>query len=309
MTAQQPSIAVDVFRYDPSVDRQPRYQTFEVPYDSDMRVLDVLDYIGENYVGLGYRWFCGVKRCGMCGVSVNGKPVLACWEKASPSMTIDPLPNMPVIRDLVVDRSGIEKKTFALRPTLERSTSYTGFPERVTHREFRDAFPLMTCIECYVCTAACPVLKDAEHDRFAGPGSLVQLAKVALHPKDEGKRASLAIAGDIYACVSCYECSNACPVGINVLEDAIEKLKRICAAELKGDKAVEHGRRFAKVVKQFGRIHPPTLLRRSQGVVAALRKWPLAMKLIRRGKLQLFARAIPKVREIQKIFEIVGNKR
>ena len=99
-------VSAKIFRYDPSEDVAPRYETFKIPFESEMRVLDVLDYAAENCgVGIGYRWFCGVKRCGMCGVTVNGKPVLACWEKATPSMVIEPLANMPVIRDLVVDRS------------------------------------------------------------------------------------------------------------------------------------------------------------------------------------------------------------
>src|ERR1039458_8559213 len=113
------SISVKIYRYDPATEKAPRYETFEVPLEKEMRVLDVLDHVAEN-CDLGYRWFCGVKRCGMCGVTVNGKPVLACWEKATPSMVIEPLPNMPVIRDLVVDRSSLERTTLELEPCLKR---------------------------------------------------------------------------------------------------------------------------------------------------------------------------------------------
>src|SRR5687768_17288929 len=106
------TITAKIFRFDPAVDEAPRYDTLEVPHEKHMRVLDVLDYAVDNCgVGLGYRYFCGVKKCGMCGVSVNGKPVLACWEEASASMIIEPLPNMRVIRDLAVDRSAFEQAT------------------------------------------------------------------------------------------------------------------------------------------------------------------------------------------------------
>jgi fumarate reductase (CoM/CoB) subunit B len=308
--AARESISTKIFRYDPLTDAGPRYDTFEVPYQPDMRVLDVLDYVAENCgVGIGYRWFCGVKRCGMCGVTVNGKPVLACWEKAMPSMVIAPLANMPVIRDLVVDRSAVERATLSMEPCLERRTPYEKFPEPLTHRDFKDAFPLMTCIECYVCTAACPVLADADHRAFAGPASFVQLAKVALHPKDEGDRATHALKGDIYACVACYECSNACPVGINVLEDAIEKLKRICVTRLPASHESRHSRVFTDVVRQFGRIHPPTLMRRSVGLVGLIRKTLLAVRMYRKGKIHMRPEAIARVDDIRRLFDVVEKKK
>lgn len=303
-------VSAKIFRYDPSEDAAPRYETFKIPFESEMRVLDVLDYAAENCgVGIGYRWFCGVKRCGMCGVTVNGKPVLACWEKATPSMVIEPLANMPVIRDLVVDRSAFERVTLDMEPCLERKTPYETFPEPLTHTDVQDAFKLMTCIECYVCTAACPVLKDADHREFAGPASLVQLAKVALHPKDEGDRVALALKGDIYACVSCYECSNACPVGINVLEDAIEKLKRQCAAQPASNPEARHSQVFSDVIRQFGRIHPPTLMRRAKGLLASIPQAFLALTMYRKGKIQIFPQSVSGVDEIRKLFDIVEKNK
>jgi succinate dehydrogenase / fumarate reductase iron-sulfur subunit len=308
--AIQEKISARIFRYDPTVDAEPRYDTFNVPYERDMRVLDVLDYVSENCgVGIGYRWFCGVKRCGMCGVTVNGKPVLACWEKATPSMVITPLANMPVIRDLVVDRSALEQRTLDLEPLLQRQEPYRAFPEPLTHQDFKDAFPLMTCIECYVCTAACPVLSDAGEFSFAGPASLVQLAKVALHPKDEGDRAALALKANIYACVSCYGCSNVCPVGINVLEDAIEKLKRQCAVAPIPHSEARHLKAFNSVVRQYGRIHPPTLMRRTVGLLASVRNAFLALKLYRKNKAQVVPKTVSRVDEVRKLFDVVERKK
>ena len=71
-----------------------------------MRVLDALNWIAENEAtDLAYRWFCGSKMCGTCAVRMNGREVLACWEAVEPEMTIEPLRNLPVVRDLVVDRT------------------------------------------------------------------------------------------------------------------------------------------------------------------------------------------------------------
>lgn len=303
-------VSAKIFRYDPTTEGSPRYETFEIPFEKEMRVLDVLDYVAENCgVGVGYRWFCGVKRCGMCGVTVNGKPVLACWEKATPSMLIEPLPNMPVIRDLVVDRSAFERSTLDMEPCLERRKPYETFPEPLTHTDFEDAFKLMNCIECYVCTGACPVFADADHRKFAGPASFVQLAKVALHPKDEGDRVALALKGDIYACVSCYQCSNVCPVGINVIEDAIEKLKRQCAAHSTASPETRHAWIFSDLVRQFGRIHPPTLMRRTRGLLASMRKTFMALTMVRRGKVQIVPRSVPGMDEIRRLFDVVEKNK
>lgn len=309
MSSRQ-TISAQIFRFDPETDSSPRYETVMVPYEKDMRVLDVLDYAVENHgLEVGYRWFCGVKRCGMCGCSVNGKPALACWETATPGLKIEPLPNMRVIRDLVVDKSRYEEATLALNPLLERHDAYEGFPEPLTHKDFGDAFKLMNCIECYVCTGACPVLADADGHSFVGPGSLVQLAKVALHPKDQGDRAALALQGDIYACVSCYQCSNACPVGINVLEDAIEKLKRMCAAEPHGSHEARHAHVFAGVIRDFGRIHPPTLMQRSRGIIDGITKGLTAFAMYWKGKIQLRPRPIPKVEEVARLVDKLEKNR
>ena len=92
-------------------------QEFRVPYQKWMRVLDALNWIAENKApDLAYRWFCGTKMCGTCAVRMNGREVLACWEAVEPDMTIEPLRNLPVIRDLVVDRGPFERKVASLEP-------------------------------------------------------------------------------------------------------------------------------------------------------------------------------------------------
>ena len=98
-----------------------------MPYRKWMRVLDALNWIAENAApDLAYRWFCGSKMCGTCAVRMNGREVLACWEAVEPEMTIEPLRNLPVIRDLVVDRAPFESKVEALEPWIERPAPYAG---------------------------------------------------------------------------------------------------------------------------------------------------------------------------------------
>ena len=86
------SVSLTVEKYDPSRDSVPRLETYEIPYTREMRVLEALDYVVEELgESLSYQWFCGVKKCGMCGVMVNGRQTLGCWEPVEPEMIVRPL--------------------------------------------------------------------------------------------------------------------------------------------------------------------------------------------------------------------------
>ncbi len=216
-------IKVTVQKYDPDCDKAPYFKTYTIPYTREMRVLEALDYIVEE-IGdsLAYQWFCGVKKCGMCGVMVNGRQTLGCWEPVQPEMVIEPLPHFPVERDLVIDRSKYFENTTKLEVNIQRERPYPGFPEPITSDDMHDTAILTHCIECMLCVSACP----AYDDRFMGPASMVQLAKMALDPRDDGPRAELAHdIGGIDHCVGCYQCSRVCPTDIPVYELAITGLR------------------------------------------------------------------------------------
>ena len=90
-TTSAGTVRARIYRFDPSVDASPRYDSFEVPFVDGMRVLDVLDHVYEELAeNIGYRWYCGVQRCGSCAVRVNGREMLACWEPAERDMVIEP---------------------------------------------------------------------------------------------------------------------------------------------------------------------------------------------------------------------------
>ena len=218
------TVSLTVEKYDPSRDSAPRLETYQVPYTKEMRVLEALDYVVEELgESLSYQWFCGVKKCGMCGVMVNGRQTLGCWEPVRPEMVVRPLAGFPVLRDLVIDRSQYFANVQSIDPWIQRKRPYGGFPEAMTGADLSAAADTMHCIECMLCVSACP----ANGDRFMGPAPMVQLARYALDPRDDADRASTALSpGGIDHCVGCRQCSHVCPAGIPVLEGAIEGLKR-----------------------------------------------------------------------------------
>jgi succinate dehydrogenase/fumarate reductase iron-sulfur protein len=96
--------SVKIFRFDPSKDKEPRYDIYSVPLVENMSVLGVLSYIYENLdPSLAFYFSCRDGKCGGCTMLVNGKAVLACQALANEDMTIEPLPKRKIIRDLVVE--------------------------------------------------------------------------------------------------------------------------------------------------------------------------------------------------------------
>ena len=96
---------VTLFRFDPTVDKEPRHETYTIPGEAweSRRVLDVIRYIYEHLApDLSFREPCGVRICGCCTIKVNSKPVLACDAFAEKEMVIEPLATDRVIKDLAV---------------------------------------------------------------------------------------------------------------------------------------------------------------------------------------------------------------
>jgi len=104
---------VKIFRFDPTEDKEPRHEIYEVPYEAwnKVKVIDTIRYIYENFApGLSFREPCRQQLCGACAVLVNNKPVLACSAFSEKEMTIEPIPKYPIIKDLIVDLSQKEER-------------------------------------------------------------------------------------------------------------------------------------------------------------------------------------------------------
>ncbi|OGO12143.1 MAG: hypothetical protein A2Y53_02150 [Chloroflexi bacterium RBG_16_47_49] len=276
---------VTVRKFNPELDPEPYYSTYEIPYTRGMRVLEALDYIVEELGdSLAYRWFCGVKKCGGCGILLNEKPVLACWESVQKEMKIEPLPNFPILRDLVIDRSRFDKDLIRIVPWVERSDKYPGFPEKILPSEMGHSIEMMYCIECLLCNSVCPAYN--EKSDFIGPAILVQLAKFALDSRDNAPRAQIAVEKtDIIDCVNCYKCVEACPTNVNVLEHGIDPIRSLIIEENIGDIA-HHNRIYRDLVIRQGIVNPSTLLLKSLRT-RVLYEIPLAIRMWWKGRISI----------------------
>src|SRR3984893_5163366 len=170
-------IAIEVARYTPDPDTEPKMETFEVPLRKEWVVLDALNYIKDRIDGsLSFRWSCRMGVCGSCGMMVNDEPKLTCatflTDYAPGPVRVEPLKNFPVMRDLIVDITDFLIKLSKVKPWLIRKEEkpvtegeYLQSPEELeTYRQYS------MCINCLLCYAACPVY--GLDPLFAGPAAL-----------------------------------------------------------------------------------------------------------------------------------------
>ncbi len=210
-------IEVTIFRYDPARDFKPRYEKYEVPYRDGITVLEVLRYIYDNYSPIAFRYGCRIKACGTCSVMMNQRPVLACKERAQKVMTIEPLPIFPVIKDLVFDFDRYLEKRARIRPFIDPPKPTVEMPRALSYETVNRYRECEVCIECLICDAACPLLKDSGKG-FSGPSTMLEIARLYREPQDDGDRIRIATSEGLLRCDLCGKCSEVCPVDIKVHE-------------------------------------------------------------------------------------------
>jgi fumarate reductase (CoM/CoB) subunit B len=219
-------VTVRIQRFNPGFSADPRYEDFRIPHSKGLTVLDALIYIYENIdSSLSFRWSCKNVQCGTCGMLVNGEAALACERKLEEGETVrvDPFP-LPVIKDLVTDFSSIEDKNVRVFSELRPTEG----PERLSPEEVSPLISLHRCLDCHICDVVCPLNKGKlriEPGSFL-PADLVQLASLIFNKREGEKRIGSAYSKKVYDCLTCGACVEACPVNIDIVNDAIEKLRQ-----------------------------------------------------------------------------------
>ena len=200
-----------------------------VPVAPGMVVLDALHYVQQHQApDLAVRWNCKAGKCGSCSAEVNGRPRLTCKTRMdalplNEPITITPMKSFPLIKDLVTDVSWNYKVNKSITPFTPRpGVEWKMYQEDVDRvQEFRK------CIECFLCQNVCHVLRD--HDKqaeFAGPRFFVRVAGLEMHPLDGANRtAALKDALGIGLCNITKCCTEVCPEGIKITDNAIIPLK------------------------------------------------------------------------------------
>jgi succinate dehydrogenase / fumarate reductase, iron-sulfur subunit len=231
-----PTAHLRVWRGDDSGD----YVNYDVPYDEGMVVLDVVHKLQATQTpDLAVRWNCKAGKCGSCSAEINGHPRLQCMTRMEvfeedETIVVAPLKTFPIIRDLVTDVSFNYEKARTM-PFVNLAEPAPGDVRRMAQIDIDRVQEFHKCIECYICQDVCHVIRDHPENKegFAGPRFFVELAAVAMHPLDQNpKSATVSYGFGLEYCNITKCCSEVCPEGIHITDNAIIPLKERRVDEL-----------------------------------------------------------------------------
>lgn len=209
-------------------------QEFEVALEERMTVLDALFRIQrEQNPSLSFRCACRVGMCGTCAMHINGVPRLACKTRVHPlgtdTVTVDPLPHLPVIKDLVVSLEPFFEQWKKIKPALHTATPGSQELARIpaNSKYSRQTASKRDCITCGACYAACGVKSTS--GEYIGPAAINKAFLRLMDPRDTAVKERLAALNDerkgIWRCHTQFNCTAICPKRID-LTDTITRLKR-----------------------------------------------------------------------------------
>ncbi len=231
-------LKVRLYRYHPEEDDLPRMDSLEVEERfRKAMVLDVLEHLKQRDPTLAYRRSCREGVCGSDGMNINGKNGLACITPVEEvlgrgdTLTLRPLPGMPVIRDLVVDQTLFFRQFEKIRPWLINDEPATTIERRQSPAEREKLDGLYECILCACCSSACPSWWW-NPDKYIGPAGLIQAYRFLIDSRDTATDERLAELDDpfsVFRCRQIANCTWVCPKGLNPMR-AIGHIKAMLLA-------------------------------------------------------------------------------
>ncbi|MFZ5824341.1 MAG: succinate dehydrogenase/fumarate reductase iron-sulfur subunit, partial [Bacillota bacterium] len=206
------SFNLRVFRYDPEKGTDPGYETFRVEYREGMTVLQALLWVLEKRDGsLAFRYSCREAICGSCAMYVSGSYTLACKVQVKDALegdtvTVSPLPHMPVVKDLVVDMSKFWANYERVKPWLINDGPAPE-RERLQSQEDRAKYNMeIDCILCGACFASCP--SGANNEEYLGPHALTWANRFFVDTRDTANLERLELVGNEYGVFRCHTIFN-----------------------------------------------------------------------------------------------------
>jgi succinate dehydrogenase / fumarate reductase iron-sulfur subunit len=327
-------------RYTPESGEAAYWQEFTIELDGHRSVLDGILQARDRQDGsIGIRCSCRAAICGSCGVRINGKPALAChthleeaartahgmgWNPPDEGqqkpvvITVEPMGNMPVIKDLIVDMDAVHwKKIQRVTPWLLPEGEP---PEReyvVPMESMIDVTQTMACIQCGACVSDC--LSMEVDPLFIGPAALAKAYRFVGDPRDGQHKERLRdLAEDphgMYDCTHCFNCIEACPKGVAPMSQ-IMRLRRVAGSEFDIDdrnNGHRHEMAFVRNIEKNGLLHEADLLPDSYGgkfhpraVPELFSSLPAILKALQRGKVtprKALTHPHKASKEVKRIFE------
>lgn len=287
-------------------DSSPRVESYTLDVESSNTILDCLNQIKWEQDGtLAFRKNCRNTICGSCSMRINGRSTLACKENVGsevarfstteiPEITIAPMGNMPVIKDLVVDMQSFWANLKAVDPYV--STAARQIPEREflqTPEERSKLDQTGNCIMCGACYSECNAREV--NPGFVGPHALAKAYRMVADSRDDQTEARLDHYNQgtdgVWGCTRCYLCNSVCPMEVAPM-DQIGKIKSEILARTDGQtsRSIRHRKVLIDLVKQGGWIDERQFglqvmgnsLKDLKGLMSLV---PLGLRMLGHGKL------------------------
>jgi succinate dehydrogenase / fumarate reductase, iron-sulfur subunit len=307
----------------------PSVHSYALDVEPGNTILDCLNQIKWEHDGtLAFRKNCRNTICGSCSIRINGRSALACKENVGseiarfpshsevPEITIAPMGNMPVIKDLVVDMQGFWANLKAVDPYV--STAARQIPEREflqTPEERSQLDQSGNCILCGACYSECNAREV--NPEFVGPHALAKAYRMVADNRDDQTDARLekydqGTAG-VWGCTRCYYCNSVCPMEVAPM-DQIGKIKNEILVGKTGQesRSIRHRKTLISLVKQGGWIDERLFGLQVVGnsfrdIRGLLSLAPLGLKMISRNKFPLKFEPSEGVREVRSLIESVQS--
>jgi succinate dehydrogenase / fumarate reductase iron-sulfur subunit len=327
-------------RYDPESGEAPYWDEHTIELEPHRSVLEAILQAKDRFDGsIGVRCSCRQAICGSCGIRVNGEPALACHTHLDAAKSgakdgvieIEPMGNMPVLKDLIVDMDAVHwKKIRRVTPWL---LGKQPVPEReyiVSKDSMVDVTQTMGCIQCGACVSDCLAMEV--DPGFIGPAALAKAYRFVGDPRDDQQFERLNdLAQDphgIFDCTHCFKCVDACPKDVNPMGQ-IMRLRRIATNDqhiVDQNNGERHEAAFTTLIKDYGLLHEAEILPRSYGGNSWFGKFapaagkellsslPVVIKGVLRGKfnpkIALFGHKIPSadLKAVQAIYEKIEGR-
>jgi len=236
LSEAEETVRIKVFRYDPEVEgkKDPRFDTFEVPFRKGMTILDSLIYARDHFdSSLTFRHSCRQAICGSDALFVNGRQRLGCKTQMVDlewPVRIEPLPHAEVVKDLVVDMEHFYDQMEAVEPYFQTNDLPDGeLEEQRQTRENREKVKMSTrCIWCSACMSSCNIA--AGDNEYLGPAAINKAYRFAMDKREgedikEHRLNIIEQEHGVWRCQTQFSCTEVCPKDIPLTEH-IQELKR-----------------------------------------------------------------------------------
>lgn len=316
-------VTISIRRFNPdSENASPYDQEFQVELTDSSTVLDGLIKIREEIDGtVALRCSCRSAICGSCAMRINGQAGLACNTKVVDAMhedgspiIVEPVGNMSVIKDLVVDFKPFWDKVRAVEPWLQNSGPEPEAEYIASNEDMLHLSGVMACIMCGACVSDCTVLEVDSN--FLGPAALAKAYRFVGDPRDDAddkRLGSLNEYGGMWDCTRCMQCVEVCPKGVDPMERIMSLRDKAMEAGYTNTYGARHATFFAKSVEHSGWLDELKLPINTFGITnikEMIKLIPVGIRSQMVGKVPpIFHKARPGAENVKRIFEKVENEK